>query len=278
MTLRFVAYIDEAGDEGLGKLKSDSPTGQSKWLLIGGIIVREDNDRELPRWRDEILAKFPERKTPLLHFRNLNHAQKVAVCDYFSTKQFGICCVCSNKITLVDKPKWYQLFKQKGHLYNYLTRYLLERITASLRTVADQSGQKVELRVIFSRRPNTDYQSMREYLLLMRDGRERIRPVRSIDWSVFSPENIKVENHKLWAGLQLADIATSATASGLEPNMYGHYESRYALLLAKRYLATRKSIINCGLTLLPPLATCPLDPAQRQFIADLQERWRAPGP
>lgn len=262
----------------MGKLKSDSPTGQSRWLLLGGILVREENDLELPRWRDEMLGKFPARKTAMLHFRNLNHSQKVATCDYFAGKPFGICCVCSNKVTLVDNEIWFKRFKQKGYLYNYLTRYLLERITSSLRTIADQSGQKVELRVIFSRRPNTDYQSMREYLLLMRDGLERIKPVRSIDWSVFSPDDIKVENHRLWAGLQLADVATSATAAGLEPNTYGHYEPRYGLLLAKRYLATRKSILNSGLTLLPPIGSCPLDDAQRKFVMDLQEGWRAPGP
>ena len=278
MTLRFVAYIDEAGDEGLGKLKEPDRGGQSRWLVIGAMIVRDDHNKELPAWRDGIRGMFPNRQRPDLHFRHLNHPQRVAACEYLAGKRFGICCACSNKITLLDSPKWYSLFKQKGYLYNYLTRYLLERITSSLRTVADQSGQAVELRIVFSKRPNTDYQSMRDYLILMRDGRERLKPVRSIDWTVFSPDNIKVENHSLWAGLQLADIVTSATASGLEPNAFGNYEPRYATALAKRFLARQKSIINCGLTLLPPLAKCPLDDAQRAFIQGIQESWQAPGP
>ncbi|MEA3034920.1 MAG: hypothetical protein QOH04_679 [Sphingomonadales bacterium] len=278
MTLRFVAYIDEAGDEGLGKLKAPDTGGQSRWLVIGAMIVREENDNELPQWRNDIRKMFPNKQRPDLHFRYLNHGQRVAACDYLSRKRFGICCVCSNKTTLLDNAKHFRIFKQKGYLYNYLTRYLLERVTSSLRTVADQSKQAVELRIIFSKRPNTDYHAMRDYLILMRDGRELMKPVRSIDWTVFSPDNIRVENHSLWAGLQLADIVTSATASGLEPNKYGNYEPRYATALASRFLAKRKNVINCGLTLVPPIGKCPLDDDQRAFVMGIKEKWQAPGP
>jgi hypothetical protein len=279
MTLRFVAYIDEAGDEGLGKLRQPNPsTGQSKWLVIGGILVRDEHDRDLPAWRDDIMDMFPAKNRRDLHFRTLNHHQKVAVVEYLATKPFGICCVCSNKITLCDDGKYYKLFRQKGYLYNYLTRYLLERITSAVREFADRTGQKCELRVVFSRRGGTDYHAMRDYLILIRDGRERIRPIRSIDWSVFSPDNIKVENHSLWAGLQLADVVTSATAAGLEPNMYGNYEPRYASTLAKRFLAKRKAVLNTGLVLLPPIGKNPLDDAQRKFALGLNELWQAPGP
>jgi hypothetical protein len=272
MTLRFVAYIDEAGDEGLGKLKGPlASPAQSKWLVIGGILVREEHDRELPSWRDEIMAMFPAKRRRDLHFRTLNHDQKVAAVEYLSHKTFGICCVCSNKITLCDDGPFFKRFTQKGYLYNYLTRYLLERLTSTVREVADRTGQKCELRVVFSRRGGTDYQSMRDYLILMRDGLERVRPVRSIVWSVFSPDDIKVENHSRWAGLQLADVVTSATAAGLEANCYGNYEPRYANTLAKRFLRQRKKVLGTGLVLVPPLAKCPLDDAQRAFALGLNE-------
>ncbi len=278
MTLRFVAYIDEAGDEGLGKLKAGASRGQSKWLVIGGILIREEHDRELTVWRDEVMAKFPAKNRRDLHFRDLNHHQKVVAVQHLASKPFGICCVCSNKITLCDEGELFKRFTQKGHLYNYLTRYLLERVTSAVRAVADRTGQECELRVVFSRRGGTDYRSMREYLILMRDGLERVRPVRSIIWSVFSPENIKVENHSRWAGLQLADVVTSATAAGLEPNSYGLYEPRYANTLAKRFLSKNRKVLNTGLVLLPPIGTCPLDDDQRKFALGMNELWQAPGP
>lgn len=275
MTLQYVAYIDEAGDEGLGKL--DSPA-QSKWLVIGGILVSREHDRELPTWRDEIMNLFPRKKRRDLHFRTLSHDQKVAACEYLAPKPFGICCVCSNKVTLLDSSKWFRIFKQKGYLYNYLTRYLLERVTSQLRRVANARRETVELTVIFSRRGGTDYQSMRDYMILMRDGRELIKPARNIDWTVFSPDNVKVENHSRWAGLQLADVVTSATAAGLEPNIYGHYEPRYAQTLAKRYLATNRRVLNSGLTLVPPIGKGPLDARQREFVLGMNALWQAPGP
>ena len=130
MTLQYVAYIDEAGDEGINKLREES--GQSRWLILGGILVSAENDRELPAWRDEGLALFPNKKSNDLHFRYLKHDQKVAISELLSTKRMGICCVCSNKITLLDGGKYEKLYSQKGHLYNYLTRFLLERLTGSV--------------------------------------------------------------------------------------------------------------------------------------------------
>lgn len=273
---QFVAYIDEAGDEGLGKLTAVN-SGQSKWLVIGGIVVSAKVDIVLPKWRDDIMAMFPAKKKRDLHFRYLSHDQKVAACEYLSDKPFGICCVCSNKITLLG-TKYYQLFKQKGHLYNYLTRYLLERLTAAVRRQGDVSMEEAHLRVVFSRRGGTDYQVMRDYLILMRDGLEKIRPIRSIDWSVFDPADIRVENHIHWAGLQLADVVTSATAAALEPNCYGHYEPRYANSLAQRFLTAKGAILDTGLVLIPPIGKCPLDSAQRDFAVSLKEKRQAPGP
>ena len=56
MPFSHVVYIDEAGDEGFGKLKSKIKSGQSQWLLVGAVIVRREDDLKLPKWRDEILA------------------------------------------------------------------------------------------------------------------------------------------------------------------------------------------------------------------------------
>ena len=71
---------------------------------------------------------------------------------------------------------------------------------------------------------------MLEYLKLMRDARELMRPVRSINWSVIDINNIAVENHSKWAGLQLSDCITSAFFSAVEPNTYGNYEHSYGHL------------------------------------------------
>lgn len=267
MTIHFTAYIDEAGDEGIGKLRQSKVGGQSKWFIVGGIVVRQQNDVLLPKWRDEVLSLFPKRQSRVLHFRELNHVQKVATCDLLSHKRFGIIAVCSNKVTLTATEALQKRYSTKGFLYNYLTRFLLERLTHAVSLIAEKEGETATLNVIFSRRANTDYESMKDYLCLMRDGREKMPPVRSISWQVFDPVNIKVENHSRWAGLQIADICTSATAAGLEPNGYGHYEPRYAMQLSQRFVAIRGSRTDWGLTVVP--RTCPMDNEQRRFINNI---------
>lgn len=272
MACKFVAYVDEAGDEGFGKLRQPGKSGQSKWLLLGAVLVTAQNDAFMPSWRDEILSLFPKKSKRELHFRDLNHAQRVASCNLLAEKTAGICVVASNKETLLDSDEK-EIFKQKQHLYNYLVRFLLERLTAACRQKAAMINESpAELHVIFSRRAGTDYQIMRSYFELMRDDREVRRPVRSIDWEVFDPSNIRVENHSVRAGLQIADIVTSATYAALEPNEFGNTEPRYGLSMKSRYLRENGRILNCGLTLIPPIVRCPLSNEQRQFIEVLNSK------
>lgn len=248
---KFYAYIDEAGDEGFGKLKIERCGGQSRWFVLGAILVSEENDRSLPRWRDDALQIFENKKRDL-HFNKLKHEQKVALSRLLSKKHFGISVVCSDKIEITKlRPVLYNKYKEKGHLYNYLTRFLLERLTAACAKKAKLSNNRAKLEVTFSRRTGTDYSVMRDYLFLMRDGLEKIPAVRSVDWSVFNPEDVKVENHSKRAGLQLADVVTSATYAGLEPNLYGDVETRYATSFGRRYLKENGSVSNCGITIMP---------------------------
>ena len=263
----YIAYIDEAGDEGLGKLReAKAGGGQSRWLAIGAAIVSSENDRQVPKWRDDIMGLFPKKRHRDLHFRFLNHDQAVAACQNLAERPVGACVIASNKITLLDHPKL-PVFKQPGHLYNYLVRFLLERVTVACALAAKLAGaEKARLRIVFSRRPNTDYQSMKEYLCLMRDGLEVMKPIRSIRWDVLDPNDIQVENHSKRAGLQIADIITSATTSAFEPNGYGNCESRYALSLKGRFIRNNGHILDCGLTIIPPIGKCPLTDEQREFV------------
>jgi hypothetical protein len=174
----FIAYIDEAGDEGFGKLRGAGPGGgQSRWLVIGATIVRAINDPKLPAWRDELLARIKKPDWRTLHFRNLNHSQKVVICQELAKRPIGIAVTMSHKVT-IPGSKWEGIFKQKGYLYNYLVRWLLERLTAGCNRAAH--GEPCTLQLVFSRRGGTDYHSMRQYLAMIRDGREMIKPVRAI--------------------------------------------------------------------------------------------------
>lgn len=267
MAAHYTAYIDEAGDEGIGKLAAGPIGGQSRWLVLGACIVSRENDLKLPAWRDKILARFPDKKSRDLHFRELKHEQKTVVCQELSQLPIGICLTLSHKVT-IPGTKWEPIFKKKGFLYNYLLRWLLERVTAVCERAAGQDG--CVLKIVFSRRGGTDYQAMKDYLRLMRDGNEVKRPVRSIRWSILDIENISVENHKKWAGLQIADCVTSAGFCALEPNRYGNYEQSYAKILQGRYIKHNGSVMNCGISPVPSLIRCNLDASQKEFFQNFR--------
>lgn len=262
--MEFVAYIDEAGDDGFSMLSSGLPTGQSQWLVLGAYLVTSEQDRQLPQWRNAILNNFPRRQSQILHFNELKHEQKVVVSSLIANLPGEIAITISNKATLPGS-RFAQTFSRKGYLYNYLVRWLLERLTAHCRRCAGANAP-CSLRVVFSKRKGMNYQAMRDYLVLMRDERELLPPVRSIDWSVLDIDAVEVENHSKRAGLQLADCATSAFFAGLEPNGYGFTEPRYGVSLRQRLLQQNGEVLNCGLTPVPSLGASSPNDDQRAFF------------
>lgn len=261
----FVAYIDEAGDEGFGRLNLPDPGRQSRWFLLGAAIVEGVNDPMMPSWRDAILDRFPRKQKREIHFRDLRHEQKVVVAQELSGLPLKCCVAFSNKITLCG-TRWADIYKRPGHLYNYMTRWLLERITTYCADEARKRGTTGRLKVIFSRRENTDYQSMMDYMILMKEGREVIQPVRSINWGVFDPKDIAVENHSVRAGLQLADSFVSAFFNAVEPNGYGNTETTYAEILRTAPIRKGNNALNCGITPVPSLHGCRAPDATADFF------------
>jgi hypothetical protein len=234
--------------------------------LIGACLVRAEDDAKRPGWRDAILKKLPgERRN--LHFRDLKHDQKVFVSQEIGRLPVGAAVTFSHKVTLPGS-KWEPIFKRRGYLYNYLVRWLLERLT--FECAPDLLDGPNSLKLVFSRRGGTDYATMRDYLILMRDGREAQQPVRSIKWDVLNVDDIAVEIHEKWAGLQVADCITSAFFAAVEPNMFGNYEPRYAELLRSRALrrpVIGGSVLGHGITPVPSLGGCQPEEHHRLFFA-----------
>ena len=83
----FNAYIDEAGDE--GSITPDVPgQGSSEWLVLGAVIVPEEDDLHLSHAVDD-LRKLLNRPPPKpLHFRDLKHNKRRAAMDTLATYPF----------------------------------------------------------------------------------------------------------------------------------------------------------------------------------------------
>lgn len=125
MAHSFVAYIDESGDDGLGKFRQVGQRGgSSRWLVISACLFRQTHTLDAVAWRDEISARMPERNSRTLHFAKLNHGQKLAAVQTIASKPVRALSVIAAKEPIPEG-----VYTEKNQLYFYLTRYLIERLS-----------------------------------------------------------------------------------------------------------------------------------------------------
>lgn len=126
----YILYIDEAGDDGLKRVRPIDPVGGSEWLVIGGLLVRSNNEEAVPGWVKEVRHLIGAKQGPALHFRNLSPAKKKAACDMLTTKQAVCFSVCSNKKNMRGwRNDRAAVMGGKQWFYNFCVRFLMERVT-----------------------------------------------------------------------------------------------------------------------------------------------------
>jgi len=236
----FVAYIDEAGDEGF-VFKPDG-RGSTRWFVLSALVVRYEQRLELVKLTAEarkVLGKPP--RYPL-HFRELRHEQRLPL-----ARMIGQAPVITVHV-LVHKPSIPEPenFRQAYSLYRYACRLLLERVSwlcksGGAKTNPADAG-KVDL--IFSNRSAMSYEDLRRYLRLLKTD-----PTVRIEWDVFDIEAIRAINHEQLAGLQLADAVATGVFYAVNPSAYGETEARYLDLLSKTLYRYKQKVSGYGLKL-----------------------------
>lgn len=205
----FNVYIDESGDEGFAI--KDGKWVSSQWFVLGAFITHKASDLPISKCVDEIKAKFKWKNSKPLHFLDFSHEKKRFIINCISNqKGFKVCYVAFNKKKV---PIDSHLRKNK-YLYNYCTRYLLERISW---LVDDLDG---EAHLIFENRTNTSYSELNKYITdLMGKPNVQIRPGVFKSW-----KNVGKSQSK---NLQLADAVTSSLFKALEKNQFDLTEHSY---------------------------------------------------
>lgn len=247
MSYSFIAYIDESGDDGLRKFRE--PGGQggaSAWIAISACVIRYSSDLEAVKWRDEISARMPEKKSRAIHFAEMNHNQKVMAAQSLADKPIRALSVVANKKALRDG-----VYCEKNQLYFYLTRYLIERLSWLCRDLRPQVPEgDGRLKIVFSRRGGMSYLQFTEYLdRLKNTGNDLVR----IHWPVIDIPGIEAIDHSRRAGLQLSDIIASSFTAGFEPDRYGNCERRYAEILKPIVYNRSGNYLSYGLKIVPNL-------------------------
>lgn len=259
----FLAFIDEAGDDGLGKYRQPGRNGgSSHWLVLSACIIRKTNALDPIAWRDEILRKIQKEKGQL-HFVKLDHNQRIVAAQCLAQKPVRITSVLVSKKLITDEA-----VHNKNQLYFSMMRHLIERISWLCRDMRPRAPEgNGQVAIMFSRRGGMSYESFRSYLHRLR--REEGETTR-IHWPVIDINSVSAQDHSRVAALQLVDIAASSFAAAVEYNKYGNCEDKYAKILKPVVYQRNQTFVGYGLKFIPRHEDCGLCSQQAQFIEEFK--------
>ncbi|MBN2676332.1 MAG: DUF3800 domain-containing protein [Alphaproteobacteria bacterium] len=247
----FVAYIDESGCDGLNK--DGTKNGASQWFVLSALIVRKSLDPELPRTRDDILSKI-SRQRKILHMKELKKEDhKLFVAKSVSEIPSRCISILSNKHSIINATRK-DLFDQKNTYYNYMARYLIERISgccSQLRSIVPEGNGKVK--IIFSRRGGMSYTDFQAYLNKLKE--EDLRTpipahIPKINWNIIDIDLIDAIPHSKRAGLQLVDTVAYSFFKAVEKNDLNMVNASYARFFEKNIYKVNQQSLNYGLTII----------------------------
>lgn len=253
MTHSYIAYIDESGDDGLKKFRAPGQSGGTHWLTISCCVARYVNDLEFVSWRDQI--KIGGKRE--IHFRELNHSQKLMACQRIATFPVRGITILSNKKLIPAGT-----YNQKNQLYHYLTRYLIERLSWLCREMRPQVPEgDGRVKIVFSKRGGMDYEDFRNYLRRLQTTETQIH------WPVIDIDAVDARDHSTRAGLQIADCIASAFRMAVDPDEYGNCESRYARELKANTYHRNGNYLSYGMKVLPAIERIVCTQDQTDFFA-----------
>lgn len=233
MKRTFVAFIDEAGDEGFFIVPRPDKKS-SEWFVMSAVIVPADKtvmfDNALSEFR-AIVAKNKNRRKSAFHFRDARHPERIAFLRSLRGWPFAVITVATHKPSV---RKDSTLSQKKHALFQYTAKLLVERIS----WYCDDHLKPGPVRLVFAERGQLDPDRLTSYFrrLKAHGGNHSIR------WNVLDPSAVEVVPCAKLTGLQVADAAVSSVEQALELSLHSTTEHRYVKLWKHRYY---RSGITC---------------------------------
>jgi hypothetical protein len=256
MNYGYIAYIDEAGDPGLNKVRPIDENGSSEWLVVSAVVIKASREDAVVDWVRDIRTGIGITQRNDLHFRSLSPTRKVAVASALTSLPLRGFAVLSNKKNMrgYHNPRAARVPSQQWY-YNYCIRLLLERVTAfcAERTMKDH-GEVRPIKIEFSQRGGHSYGQTKAYHAYMRlqqqgkglylQKREPVREMMNLDLMVDIP-------HRFRAGLQLADTVASAFYQSVDSLGPGTWSTAAAEALLPIMARERGIVRDFGVALFP---------------------------
>lgn len=241
-TYSYVAYIDEAGDEGF-KFTVNGHKGSSDWFVLSAAVIRAENDIATTKLVDRVRATLGMPPKKMLHFKDLDHKKRLPYLDEIAKAQLRVCSVLIHKPSLSTDA-----LKNSERLYFYAGRLLLERLSWFCRDAPKTSGDGSVL-IVFSNKSTMRYADFKAYLgRLFEMGRENNV---QIAWNVIKAPQIVTYQAADRKGLQIADAVASGFFAGLEKDRHGFIEGRYAQMLKPVVYERAGNFTSYGLKFMP---------------------------
>jgi len=265
----YVAYIDEAGDDGLKAVKPlVMPNGSSEWLILSAVVIKAENQPLVDEWVNDIKMQFKNHQRPDIHFTGLNPAKRATACSMLATLDARYFVVASNKKNMQGYQNPFAgKIPSSNWFYCWMTRLLLERVTKFVhdKSVTDH-GEPRKLRIEYSARGGLKYSQMHAYYEWMKLKKVPFLPWGNLKWEVMDQNLLKVYPHLDRAGLQIADVVASAFFKACDKHDTGGCDNAFAKLLKPRMGRDpdkrNGQISGYGVKLMPSLKGANLDADQ----------------
>ena len=161
----YIAYIDEAGDDGLKRVRPIDENGSSEWMMLSAVVVKATREKEVESWVEDIRSGLWRHQAGDIHFSKLNANKKLYVCEQMAGLSARYFVLCSNKKNMrqYDNP-FAGKIPSKNWFYCWMTRVLLERVTDFIEWHSiKEYGSPKKLRVEYSIRGGLSYSQMSAY-------------------------------------------------------------------------------------------------------------------
>lgn len=248
----YLLYIDEAGDDGLTKVRPIDADGSSEWLIIGGVLIRRKYEHKTVDWIKSIRSDINAVQGPALHYRKLSPKKRLRSCELLAKLPIRGFVVCSNKKNMRGwKNERAASRGGKQWFYNYCIRLLMERVTERCAFDSQKNhGTHKCLKVVFSKRGGHSYSQTIAYWELLKNqsiAGSTFLAKRQIKHQVLRNNLIEYVPHTQVAGLQLADIIASSfyQATNSESSKWSNEPAKklFPIIAAERQLQANFGVV-----------------------------------
>jgi len=251
MSEKLTLFIDESGEAGVSKVRSETSGGASQYMTLGGALIRNTNGPVIRKRIEDLQHEF---KRKYLHCSELKHEQKIYYARELSKQKIKFFGLISRKATLGSYRL--RISDDSKRYYNKCASYLLERVG---RFINENSFHRDDLDIIFEE-GNFDYEGLKTYIRKCQDNpiNSNARYLTNIN-----ADNIKTAKKNDDIMLCTADLNAHALYKCVDKHQGNYYipEPRYYAELRDKFFKCNKSgrVEGAGLKVVHQLSDLNLD-------------------